>query len=328
MYQFNAKTGSLKYSGKTSAVHSSSYLCLHPSGKYLYSVAFGEIAAFSIDNKSGKLTLINKRETGKGPCYVSMDHTGKWVFVSNYPDGYIEVFPVESNGGLGVEHQRIMHQGSSVNKSRQEAPHPHMIMTSPENKFVIVPDLGSDKIFVYWFDDKTGKLISNTPDGIKATPGAGPRHFAFHPNGHYGYVLNELNSTVTAYGWNEQSGILTSLETVQLLPEDFKGNNKSADIHLSPDGQFLYASNRGHNSITAFRVEPDGRLELVGVYPSGGDFPRNFYITPRGRYLLVENKHSGNIVLFELDLKTGKLKRKEKVEGIIAPQCMKMLPVK
>jgi 6-phosphogluconolactonase len=137
-----------------------------------------------------------------------------------------------------------------------------------------------------------------------------------------------LNSTVTAYGWNEQSGILTSLETVQLLPEDFKGNNKSADIHLSPDGQFLYASNRGHNSITAFRVEPDGRLELVGIYPSGGDFPRNFYITPRGKYLLVENKHSGNIVLFRLDLKTGKLERKEKVEGMIAPQCMKMLPVK
>lgn len=328
MYKFNEENGSFEYSGQTSEVHTSSYLCLRTSGKYLYSVAFGEIAAFAIDNDSGNLTLINKQETGKGPCYVSIDHTGKWVFVSNYPDGFIEVFPVKGNGALGVEQQRIIHKGSSVNKSRQEAPHPHMIMSSPMNRFVIVPDLGADKIMVYRLNAKTGMLKPNQPYGVKASPGAGPRHFAFHPNGKYGYVLNELNSTVTAYKWDEHTGTLTPMETLQLLPGDFSDYNKSADIHLTPDGNFLYASNRGHNSITAFRVERNGQLTLIDYYPSGGDFPRNFYITPHGKYLIVENKHSGNIVRYKLDNKTGQLNFEEKTEGLIAPQCIKMLQVK
>jgi len=328
MYQFNEKKGSFKYSGQTSGVHTSSYLCLHPSGKYLYSVAFGEIAAFDIDKDSGSLTLINKQETGKGPCYVSVDHTGKWVFVSNYPDGYIEVFPVGPDGELHVEQQRVLHKGSSVNKSRQEAPHPHMIIASPKNRFVIVPDLGADKIFIYRLNAKTGMLDPNNPESVKASPGSGPRHFAFHPKGNYGYVLNELNSTVTAYNWDERSGTLAPIETLNLLPGDFNDDNKSADIHLTPDGHFLYASNRGHNSITAFQVESNGHLKIIDYYPSGGDFPRNFYITPHGKYLLVENKHSDNIVIYRLDLKTGQLHFKEKTEGMIAPQCIKMLQVK
>ena len=328
IYQFNEKEGSLKFIDDVKEVRASSYLCLHPSGKYLYSVAFGEIAAFSIDKKSGKLTLINKRQTGKGPCYVSVDHTGQWVFVSNYPDGFIEVFHVEAGGALGTEHQRILHSGSSVNKKRQEAPHPHMITASPANRFVIVPDLGADEIFVYRFDAETGMLRANEPEGIKAEPGAGPRHFAFHSNGKYGYVLNELNSTVTAYRWNENAGVLSAPETYLLLPAGFDGYNKSADIHLTPDGKFLYASNRGHNSITAFRVADDGRLKLIGRYPVRGDFPRNFYITEKGKFLLVENKHTGNIVVFGIHLQTGQLEYKNEAKGMIAPQCLKMLPVK
>ncbi len=328
VFRFNDKKGELKFSSQVKTVTASSYLCLHPSGGYLYSVAFGEIAAFTVDNRSGGLALINKQETGKGPCYVSVDHTGKWVFVSNYPDGFIEVFPVGADGAIEVEHQRILHTGSSVNKERQEAPHPHMIMASPSNKFVIVPDLGADKIFVYRFNSGTGILVPNEPEGIKAEPGAGPRHFAFHPDGKYGYVLNELNSTITAYHWDENAGVLSLPETYPLLPEDFHGFNKSADIHLTPDGKFLYASNRGHNSITAFRVAEDGRLKIIGRYSVKGDFPRNFYITSGGRFLLVENKHSGNIVVFRIDPKTGKLKYENETDGLIAPQCLKMLPVK
>ncbi len=328
IYRFSEKSGELQYTGQTKAVRSSSYLCLHPSGKYLYSVAFGEIAAFSIDKKTGGITLINKQKTGKGPCYVSVDHTGQWAFVANYPDGFIEVFPIGQNGALGAEHQRILHKGSSVNKSRQEAPHPHMIMAGPQNKYVIVPDLGADKIFIYRFDAGTGKLRPNAPDGVKANPGAGPRHFAFHPNGQYGYVLNELNSTVTAYAWSEKNGILTPMETYRLLPDNFTGFNKSADIHLTPSGKFLYASNRGHNSITAFRVRENGRLEIINRFSTKGDFPRNFYITQGGKYLLVENKHSGNIVIFRSDPNTGRLEYENEVTGLEAPQCLKMLNFK
>jgi len=326
-YKFSENTGKFHFVTKPDSVQNSSYLCLHPSGRYLYSVASGEITAFSIDGRSGELILLNKQDTDKGPCYVAIDHTGNWILVSNYSGGSIQVFPVDKQGALGASQQLIRHEGSSINKNRQEGPHPHMIMTSPDNKYVIVPDLGADKIFVYKLNSKSGTLKPNDPNGVQATPGAGPRHFAFHPNNKFGYVLNELNSTVTAYSWDEQSGILTTLETENLLPEDFTDYNKSADIHLTPDGQFLYATNRGHNSITAFQVMDDGYLKLISHFPTKGETPRNFVISPRGKYLMVANKGTGNIIMYKIDPKTGRLIFENEILNLIAPQCIKMLPI-
>jgi 6-phosphogluconolactonase len=219
----------------------------------------------------------------------------------------------------------IQHKGSSVNKKRQESAHPHMILSSPDNKFVLVPDLGADKIYIYPFNEQTGWLDTTHVAFAKATPGAGPRHFEFHPNGKNLYVLNELLSTVTAYNWDKSKGKLTEIETKNLLPEDFKGYNKSADIHLTPDGRFLYTSNRGHNSITAFKVMNNGKLIFISRFPSGGDFPRNFFITPQGNYLLVANKHSGNIIIFKINKQNGMLSEEQRITGIFSPQCIKFI---
>ena len=324
-YSFDEKEGVLKYSGKSKQVKASSYLNISPSGKYLYSVGNGKIYAFSVSGQTGEITLLNLQSVTGGPCYVSVDKTGKWVFVANYGSGAIDVFSVTGDTGLAKAHQTIYQKGFSVNKERQKSAHPHMILTSPDNKFVLVPDLGADKIFVYPFNEKTGLLDKSRSVGVKAAPGSGPRHFEFHPEGKYVYVLNELSSTVSAYNWDKLSGKLSEIETEKLLPGDFTEFNKSADIHLTPDGRFLYASNRGHNSITAFKVMKDGKLDFIHRFPSGGDYPRNFFISPGGNYMLVANKHSGNIIVYKINKQNGMLLKEQEISGIASPQCIKFI---
>ena len=324
-YSFNETNGNLNFTGKSNRLKASSYLNISPSGKYLYSVADGKINAFSVSAKTGELSFLNSQSVTGGPCYVSVDKTGNWVFVANYGTGTIDVFSVTGRTGLAKVHQTILQKGSSVNKERQKSAHPHMILSGPDNKFVLVPDLGADKIFVYPFNEKTGLLDESFSLGVNAAPGSGPRHFEFHPEGKYVYVLNELSSTVTAYSWDKLTGKLSEIETEKLLPEDFTEFNKSADIHLTPDGRFLYASNRGHNSITAFKVLKDGKLDFMHRFPSGGDYPRNFFISPGGNYMLVANKHSGNIIVYKINKQSGMLSKEHKITGITSPQCIKFI---
>ena len=324
-YSFNEKKGDLKYIEKSKLLKVSSYLNISSSGKFLYSVANGKIHSFSVSGKTGELVFLNSQAVSGGPCYVSVDKTDKWVFVANYGSGTIDVFPVIGEKGLAKAQQTIYQKGSSINKERQESAHPHMILSSPDNKFVLVPDLGADKIFVYPFNEKTGLLDESHSAGVKSAPGSGPRHFEFHPDGKYVYVLNELNSTVTAYIWDKLGGNLSEIETKELLPGAFTEFNKSADIHITPDGRFLYASNRGHNSITAFKLMKDGKLDFIRRFPSGGDYPRNFFISPGGNYLLVANKHSGNIIVYKINRQNGMLSKEQEVTGISSPQCIKFI---
>ena len=324
VYNLDLENQRIELKHKTEEVASSSYLTLHPKKPFLYSVANNKVSAFGINKKDGSLSLINEQTTGgKGPCYVSVDKTGRWAFVANYSGGNIAVFPVQRDGSLSAAKQVIDHQGSSVNPDRQKGPHPHMITTSPNNRFVLVPDLGADKIFVYRFDDKKGSLQANDFPFVKAHPGAGPRHLEFHPGKNFCYVINELNATVSTYKWDPAKGILTELQTINTLPPDFKEFNKSADIHLTKNGHYLYATNRGHNSLASFRVQADGSLQAVGHHPSGGEFPRNFYVLSDSQ-LITANRQTGNMVVFDINPKTGELKSRSEIGGVMGAQCIKV----
>lgn len=324
VYSLNVENQEIELRHRSKQVAASSYLTIHPQKPLLYSVASGKLSGFSIDKKDGSLSLINAQPSGgRGPCYVSIDKTGKWALVANYSGGNIALFPIADDGSVGEAKQVINHEGSSVNQDRQKAPHPHMITTSPDNKFVLVPDLGADKIFVYGFDAEKGLLRVNDFPYVKANPGAGPRHLEFHPNKNFCYVINELNATVTAYKWDPDGGALTEIQTAGTLPTDFKEFNKSADIHLTGNGQYLYATNRGHNSLALFKVQADGSLLAGGQYPSGGDFPRNFLILSNTQ-LIAANRNTGNLVLFDIHAETGALKLQKKIGDIPSAQCIKV----
>ncbi len=323
LYVFSCDTldGKLSLISKTADVTRSSYHNMHPAKPFLYSVGENEVRAFSID-PSGVLTMINKVSSmGNGPCYVSVDQTGKYAFVANYSGGSIASYTIREDGSLSEAINVIQHEGSSVNKDRQEAAHPHLITVSPDNEFVLVPDLGMDQIVVYRLDVRSGKMHKHSNASV--APGAGPRHLEFHPNGEYVYVLNELNSTVDAFSWKD--GEMKLIETYQLLPGDFTEFNKSADIHLTSDGRFLYASNRGHDSLTGFKVLSDGRLEMINRYKTTGETPRNFFILPTDRHLYVANRQSDEVVLFSIDPSSGDLEPKATYDSLPGALCIKMI---
>lgn len=320
VYRLNGEA--LELVEKSDLVKSTSYHNFHPDKPLLYAVASNKVYAFSLD-KSGHLTFINEKDSGgNGPCYVSVDETGNFVFVANYSGATVAVLPIDEDGRLGDAIQHASHEGSSIDTTRQKEAHPHLILPAPGNKFVVVPDLGMDQIVIYSFDDSDGGF-SKSGFG-KLLPGSGPRHLDFHPNLPFVFVLNELNSSVTAFHWDKSEGMMDQIATYPLLPSDFHENNKSADIHITANGQFLYASNRGHDSLTAFKVNKDGTLTFIERYPSGGQAPRNFFITPDDKHLLVANQTSGNILHYKLDAKTGKLKKIKEYTGIPGAQCIKM----
>ena len=324
VYDLNLKDQEFALKQKVQEINTSSYLTLHPKKPYLYAVASNKVFAFNVNKSNGLLSLINEQPSeGRGPCYVAVDKTGKWLFVANYSGGNIALFPLRGDGRVLEAKQVINHQGASVNPDRQKGPHPHLITASPNNKFVLVPDLGADKIFIYSFDDKKGSLQANDFPFVKAQPGAGPRHLTFHPRKNFCYIINELNATVTAYRWDPSGGVLEEIQTLATLPDSFKEFNKSADIHLTKNGKYLYATNRGHNSLAGFKVLGDGSLQATGHYPSGGDFPRNFFVL-NDQQLLTANKHTGNIVLFDIDRETGDLTLKKETGDIPGAQCIKV----
>lgn len=328
VYKFNTQTGDLTAVGSAKGVKNPTFLDVAPNQKFVYAVGEtedGSVNAFSFDNKTGKLTPINSQSAGgSGPCHISLDKTGKWALVGNYGGGSVSVLPIEKNGSLGAPIQTIKHEGKSINTSRQEKPHVHSVNVAPNNTDIFVPDLGIDKVVSYKLNAQTGHLSAGTPAATKTVAGAGPRHFTFHPNGKWAYVIQELNATVTAY--NYTNGALSEIQTISTLPADYKGNNSCADIHISTDGKFLYGSNRFYDHLVVYSIDPKtGKLSYITNQSVLGKTPRNFMIDPTGKWVLVANQDSDNIVVFKRDAQKGTLTATGKEVKVSMPVCLKMI---
>ncbi len=317
-FSFDKKTGLVEHGTLIAPSVNPSFLAVHPSGNWLYAVnevtefdgeQSGAVSAFSIAPETGELLLLNQKPSkGGAPCHISVDASGKWALVANYLGGNVAVFPIQEGGVLGDAVSVVNHEGSSVNERRQEAPHAHSINMDPANQHAIVADLGIDRVMAYDLNADTGVLTPAPAPFAAIEPGAGPRHFAFHPSGDYAFVINELNSTMSSLKYNAETGEMTTLATVSTLPAAFEGNNSCADIHVSPDGRFVYGSNRGHNSIViASFDDQSGALEVVGHESTRGETPRNFNLDPAGKFLLVANQNSDSIFVFRRDQETGLL---------------------
>jgi len=314
-----------------------SFLAIHPSRKFLYAVnelgefqgrPSGAVSAFSIDPASGTLTLLNQQSSvGSGACHLVVDRSGKNVLVANYGSGSAACLPIEADGRLRPDSSFIQHKGSGSNPDRQAGPHAHSINLDAAGHFAVVADLGLDKVFIYRFDASRGTLAPNEPPFAKVAPGSGPRHFAFHPGGRFGYVIAEMANTVTVFTYDSDKGSLTEIQTIATLPEDFKGTSYTAEVQVHPSGKFLYGSNRGHDSIAIFAIDPaTGKLSTVGFEPTQGKNPRNFAIDPTGACLLAENGDSSTIVVFRIDPKTGALRPTGQTVSVPKPVCIKMIP--
>ena len=335
LYRLSLADGSLKRVGVTGGVQNPSYLTLDPTRRFLYSVEeteefegakSGAVSAFAIDQRDRSLRFINRQPSAGGaPCYVTVDNAGRRVLVANYLAGSVVMFPVQKGGGLGEPIAIQQHGGSGPNKERQEGPHAHCIVLDASNRNAYSCDLGADRVFVYNFDPRRGTMSPGRQSFVSLKPGAGPRHLTLDGAGRFVYVLNELDSTVTHFAREHASGALRELKTYPALPADFKGENTGADIHLTPDGRFLYCSNRGHDSIASFRADArTGGLNAVGHTPTGGKTPRNFTVDPTGRFLLVANQGSDNVVTFRVDASTGALTPTGQTAEIPSPVCLKL----
>jgi 6-phosphogluconolactonase len=335
LYRLDLGDGSLKRAGTTEGVVNPSYLTIDRARRRLYAVneveqfedaPGGAVSAFEMEPTSGALRLINRRRSmGGAPCYVTAADSGRFVLVANYLGGNVAVLPVSKDGSLGDAVDVVQFKGSGPNRERQEAPHAHCVLLDRANEHAYVCDLGTDKVMAYRFDKRTGKLTPNAQPSVSLKPGAGPRHMTFHPNGRVAYVLKELDATVTTFKLDPSRGTLTELETVATLPADFKGANTSADIHVAPGGRFLYCSNRGHDSLASFRIDPGtGRLTLLGHTPTEGKTPRNFAIDPTGAFLLAANQNSDNVVTFRIDPQTGALRPTGHSAEVPTPVCLKL----
>lgn len=334
LYRLNLSEGSLRRDGVTSGVNNPSYLTLDRARRMLYAVEeteefegekSGAVSAFALDGSEGRPRFINRQASkGGAPCYVTADAAGRFVLVANYVGGNVAVLPV-SKGGLGSATDVEQDSGSGPNRERQEGPHAHCVLLDPSNRHAYACDLGTDKVMIYNFDARRGTLTPGARPFVSLKPGAGPRHLTFDRAGRRVYVLNELDSTVTAFARTRTTGVLRELKTYPMLPADFKGENTGADIHLTPDGRFLYCSNRGHDHIALFRVNSrTGLLTPAGHTPTGGKTPRNFAVDPTGRFLLVANQRSDSIVTFRIDPSTGALTPTGHTAQVPSPVCLKL----
>ena len=288
----------------------------------------GAVSAFSIDPATGKLKLINQVDSrGTAPCHLALDKTGKHLFVANYGTGSVAVFPVAADGKLGEASDVIQHTGKSVNPERQKGPHAHAVNLDPANRFLFVCDLGLDKVMIYRFDAQKGKLTPHTPAFAAVKPGGGPRHMAFRPDGKFAYVLNELTSTVVAFAYDAAAGALKEIQTISSLPPQFDGKNSGAEIEVHPSGKFLYASNRGHNSVVLFSIDQaKGTLTFVEEQGTGGDKPRHFGIEPSAKHLAIANQASDTVLACRIDAGNGRLKPSGVFASAPTPVCVKFLP--
>jgi len=327
-------TGALTRFSSTMSVNPS-FLTIDKSKRHLYAVnevgeyggkPGGAVSAFKIDPATGNLRLLNEQATqGADPCYLSIDARKKTLLVANYSGGSVTVLPVRTDGTIGMAIEVKQHEGSGP-KEQQKGPHAHCVILDRVERHALAADLGIDKVMIYRVDRATGKLSPAKQPFAELTAGAGPRHLALHPSGKYLYVIAELDSTMTSFQYNELNGTLTPIETVSTLPGDFTGTSYCADVHVSPSGRFLYGSNRGHNSIVVFEIDPrTGKPKLVEHVSTEGDWPRNFTIDPSGKFLLVANQRSENVVTFNINQSTGRLTPTGNNEQIPSPVCLKFL---
>jgi len=318
----------LRYLGEDTSGHNPSFLTVHPSKQFLFSVnelRDGEVSAFAIDQATGSLRRLNHQPTdGAAPCYLSTDPAGRWLLTANYSSGSFAVHPIQADGRLGPMADHIQHQGKGPNAGRQEGPHAHSIAFDLSGHFVICCDLGIDEVRVYRLDNTTGKLTLHSQ--AHTTPGAGPRHFAFHPALPFVYVANELDNTVTQAAWDGKAGTVTPLKSWSTLPEGYADETTVADIHFHPSGRYLYVSNRGHNSLAMYRVDAaTGGLTSLGFKETHGAIPRNFAISSDGKFLYVANQATDNIVCFRLDEDSGMLSATGAEYAAPSPVCLQFL---
>ena len=335
VYQFNSTDGTAKPVSQVK-ISNPSFIAVSPDEQFVYSVEEdaasngkgGEITAFSFNKKTGSLTFINRQPTGGDhPCYVSVDKTGKWVAAGNYTSGSLSILRVQANGGLDVA-TTITHAGSGPNKARQASPHVHCTFFSADNHFLFVPDLGIDKLMIYAFDENTGKLTAAKQPFAQSEPGAGPRHICFDAANKFAYLVEELSGTVVTYKY--KNGKLNRKQRISTMPAGDTSIAGSADIHVSPDGKFLYASNRAEaNTIAIFSInQHNGKLSLIGHQSTLGKTPRNFNFDPTGNFLLVANQNSDAIVVFKIDKETGLLTDTGNRIDVGKPVCLKWILIK
>lgn len=339
VYRFSGVTGKLTPVGLAAEANNPSFLAIHPNHRYLYAVdeianfdgtKTGGVSAFSIDPKTGKLSLLNEVSSGgPGPCHVSIDQAGKYVFVANYVVGSVAAFPILGDGRLGKATAFLPHTGHSVNPQRQEGPHGHSIYASPDNRFVLSADLGTDQVYVYRFDAGKGTLTPNDPPSAAVPPGTGPRHIAFSADGKFVYVIEEMGSSLTTFSYDAARGVLAPLQTMSTLPSDYKGSSSCAELELHPSGKFLYGSNRGHDSIAVFALDPASGLPTpIDYVKTQGRTPRNFGIDPTGSFLIGANQDSNTLVVFRIDGQSGRLTPTGQTLDVHAPVCVVFEPEK
>ncbi len=331
--RLDPSTGALDYLSSAGGARNPSFLALDPGNRFLYSVCevsgedgAGAIAAFSIDPDSGALTFLNQASSvGGGPCHLVVDASGAFVLAANYGSGSVCMLPIGDDGSLGEASDFVQHEGSSINPQRQTAPHAHSINIDPGNRYAFSPDLGLDKILIYELDLAEGKLTPNPHQPfVQVTPGTGPRHFTFHPNRKFAYVINEIGNTFTAFAYDESKGTLEEIHSVSTLPEGYSESTHTADLHVSPSGRFLYGSNRGHDSIVICAIdEGTGELNQVGLESTQGRNPRNFALDPSGSYLFAANQDTDSVVTFRVDADSGRLAATGDVVEMPKPVCLK-----
>ncbi len=333
VYHYNSKTGKTDWVSNTDSSANPSFLTIAPNGKYVYAVnevsrkQAGLISAYAFDPKTAKLKFINQTSSGsENPCHISISKNGKWVLTANYSGGSLAALPVNSDGSIAPFTQHIVHTGKGTNLARQDMPHVHSVFLSPDEKYLLTPDLGTDKVNIYSFNQTAKQPLSPAKQPfIAIEPGSGPRHLDFSPNGKYVYLTEEMSGMVSVHRY--QNGTTQFVQRIATHPADYKGQPGNADIHISADGKFLYASNRGkENNIAIFSVDAStGKLTALGYESTRGEGPRNFTIDPSGNFLLVANQLTSNVELFHRDPKTGLLKHTGNSLQIPNPVCLKFL---
>ncbi len=336
-FHFSEKGGELTPAKAASGVADPSFVVVDKSRKFLFSVnetleyegkKSGSVSSFTIDRKSGDLTFLNKQPSlGGAPCHLTVSANNRFLLAANYVGGNVAVFPIGKDGKLGPSVDVKQHTGAGPNKDRQLSAHAHSINLDRNDRFAVACDLGADTLFIYKFDSETGELSPN-PDqpSLKTKPGAGPRHFAFHPNGRTAFVINELSSSLTVLAYDEKRGMLAETQTISSLPANWNGANTCADIHISPNGRFVYGSNRGHDSIVSYKFDERlAKLELIEHVSTQGKTPRNFAVDPSGKYLLAANQNTDTVVTFRIEEGTGKLMPTGAIVSVPSPVCLRFV---
>ncbi len=330
-FQLDAKQASMKLVHRTTDVEHPFFLALSPDRRYLYSIhaaQFGgkeheQIAAYRLEGRTGRMSLINRQSAlGSSACYLDVGRGGRTVVVANYSTGSVASLPVGRDGSLGKAASFVQHESASVVPSRQKGPHAHCIVISPDNRFILSADLGLDRVVSYRLDADKSTITPSRQSFVRTPPGAGPRHLTFHPSGRWVYVINELANSVTLFDYDRSKGLLIERQTISTLPEDFEGTSYCADLKITPNGRFLYGTNRGHDSLASYRIGDDGRLKRLAIIPSRGKGPQNLAITPDGRLLLCANMPGHNVVLFRIDRKNGGLEAVGEPIAMPSPSCI------